>query len=182
MNTLKKIAKNNQRIPKWYREQKSIEEIKKDIEEINSNITNPHILNLKSLLLRPKKRIIKVEPHINKFTMDIELENNPHSYIANGTPVHNTINMPKETTPDQISSLLLEYLRDLKGVTVYVDGSRGGQVYENLTEEEAIEYIAGESVNDELSIDDVECKCAKPVEDEEGKEIGCEIPTKTKEE
>jgi len=96
--------------------------------------------------------------------------------------VSKTINLPAGTTADDLDKLLLEYTHDLKGVTVYVDGSRGGQVYENLTEEEAIEYIAGESVNDELSIDDVECACAKPVEDEEGKEIGCEIPTKIKEE
>lgn len=55
--------------------------------------------------------------------------------------VSKTINMPKGTTSDQLSELLLNYIYDLKGVTVYVDGSKEGQPLNTITEEQAIEFI-----------------------------------------
>jgi hypothetical protein len=36
---------------------------------------------------------------------------------------------------------LLEYIRDLKGVTLYVDGSREGQVLNPLSREETLKYL-----------------------------------------
>lgn len=92
--------------------------------------------------------------------------------------VSKTISMPKGTTPDQLSELLLEYIRELKGTTVYVDGSREGQIYNSLTEEEALEFIMSEMVSNNLSIEDVECNCQK-AKDENGEEIeACEITKK----
>lgn len=87
--------------------------------------------------------------------------------------VSKTINMPAGTTEEDLSKLLLEYVHELKGCTVYVDGSRYGQVYNKLTEEEALEQIMLDGVSTVLTIDDLECKCQKPNGDESE---SCEIP------
>ena len=95
-----------------------------------------------------------------------------------------TIVMPAGTTPDQLNKLLLEYIRDLKGVTIYIDGSREGQVYNSLTEEEVFDIFAKETigVNNDVDIDDVECKCQKP-KDENGEAVEvCELKTSDKKE
>lgn len=69
--------------------------------------------------------------------------------------VSKTINMPKGTTDDQLSDLLLEYANDLKGVTVYVDGSREGAPLTPITHEKAVEYINSEL--SDLTEDEVGC-------------------------
>jgi len=83
--------------------------------------------------------------------------------------VSKTINMPKGTTTEQLDKLLLEYARDLKGVTVYVDGSREveGQVYMSMTEEEVIDWIVNnpDGILTNFSAEDIECNCQKPVEE-----------------
>jgi len=91
-----------------------------------------------------------------------------------------TLNLPSGTTSDQLSNLLLEYIRDLKGCTVYVDGSRDGQVYNRLTEDEIFDIIAKETigVSNSLSADDVECNCSKPNESDSTVE-SCEIQFKS---
>jgi ribonucleoside-diphosphate reductase alpha chain len=55
--------------------------------------------------------------------------------------VSKTINLPKNTTSSQLSKLTLEYINDLKGATVYVDGSREGQILNKLTKKEVREYL-----------------------------------------
>ena len=55
--------------------------------------------------------------------------------------VSKTINLPKETTEQDLSNLLLEYIYDLKGVTVYRDVSRDGQILNRITKKEVIEYL-----------------------------------------
>lgn len=52
-----------------------------------------------------------------------------------------TINLPRGTTTEELSALTLEYIYDLKGVTVYVDGSREEQILNKLTEEEVKQHI-----------------------------------------
>lgn len=69
--------------------------------------------------------------------------------------VSKTINMPKGTTPEELSRFTLEYIRDLKGVTVYVDGSREKQIATHLSEQEARSYLETgdvDSIVDESSI------------------------------
>jgi ribonucleotide reductase alpha subunit len=69
--------------------------------------------------------------------------------------VSKTINMPKGTTSKELSKYTLEYIHDLKGVTVYVDGCREKQIATHLTEDEARKYLEtgdADSIADETSI------------------------------
>jgi len=83
--------------------------------------------------------------------------------------VSKTINMPKGTTTDQLDKLLLEYARDLKGVTIYVDGSREveGQVYMPMSDEEVIDWVVNnpDGILSNFSAEDIECNCQKPTEE-----------------
>lgn len=71
--------------------------------------------------------------------------------------ISKTINVPNETTPGELSRLLLEYMRDLKGVTVYRDGSKEGQILVPLSEADARNAIANESVDSEADEETVKC-------------------------
>lgn len=52
-----------------------------------------------------------------------------------------TINCPEGTTASDLSRYLLRYIGDLKGVTVYVDGSRKEQVLYPLSDDEALQHL-----------------------------------------
>jgi len=71
--------------------------------------------------------------------------------------VSKTINLPQESTTDDLSKLLLEYIYDLKGVTVYRDGSREGQILNKVTQDEVIEYLKENKSINSLSNEDVQC-------------------------
>jgi len=59
-------------------------------------------------------------------TYDLSVDDG-HSYIANGLVSHNTINLPRGTESSTVSDIYkYSWERGLKGVTVYVDGSRDG--------------------------------------------------------
>ena len=76
--------------------------------------------------------------------------------------VSKTINLPAETTEQDLSSLLLEYIYDLKGVTVYRDGSREGQVLNKVSEEEVKEYLKKQKET-EQSLREGDIKCSSGV-------------------
>lgn len=72
--------------------------------------------------------------------------------------VSKTINLPSETTNDDLSSLLLEYIRDLKGVTVYRDGCREGQILNKISEDKVKKYLLNNSkVENHLESEQVIC-------------------------
>lgn len=73
--------------------------------------------------------------------------------------VSKTINLPKDTTSNQLSKLLLEYAKDLKGVTVYRDGCREGQVLTRLSEKEVKEIYNNKNkkLDSNLTENDVRC-------------------------
>jgi ribonucleoside-diphosphate reductase alpha chain len=71
--------------------------------------------------------------------------------------VSKTILLPEYSTVSDLSAILLEYIYDLKGVTVYRDKSRKEQVYYKLSTEQIEEYINNSNVDTHLSEDDVKC-------------------------
>lgn len=72
--------------------------------------------------------------------------------------ISKTINLPEDTTVDKLNKLLLEYIYNLKGVTVYRDSSRSGQILNKISEEEVIEILKSkEEVSTQLSEHDVKC-------------------------
>lgn len=75
--------------------------------------------------------------------------------------VSKTINMPAGTTSEDLSKMTLEYIRDLKGVTVYVDGSREGQILNNITDKEVRDYIKAGSQSG--AADEASVRCATGV-------------------
>ena len=73
--------------------------------------------------------------------------------------VSKTINLPKETTENELSDLLLEYIHDLKGVTVYRDGSREGQILNRLSHED-VKTNLEQSNDHENFLEDGDIKCS----------------------
>lgn len=71
--------------------------------------------------------------------------------------VSKTINMPAKTTSKQLSKLMLEYIYDLKGVTIYVDGSREGQILNKVTEKEVKKYLKDNNVKETVDEEFVQC-------------------------
>jgi ribonucleoside-diphosphate reductase alpha chain len=71
--------------------------------------------------------------------------------------VSKTINMPKGTTAEQLSRLTLEYIRDLKGVTVYVDGTREDQILTKVEEAEVREYLKSSESKSDADIETIKC-------------------------
>jgi len=51
----------------------------------------------------------------------------------------------------------LEYINDLKGVTVYVDGSREGQILNKVTRKEAEQYLKGNNIKESADKETVQC-------------------------
>lgn len=83
----------------------------------------------------------------------LDMQSTIQQYIDSG--ISKTINLPERITKNQLSKLLLEYIYDLKGVTVYRDGSREGQPLNRLNDKEAKEYLNKADTN--LEEGDVQC-------------------------
>lgn len=75
--------------------------------------------------------------------------------------VSKTINMPKKTTTKDLSKFMLEYLHDLKGVTVYVDESRDGQILNKVTKKEVLAYLKENKINESADVETTKCASGK---------------------
>ncbi len=71
--------------------------------------------------------------------------------------VSKTINMPTGMTAQRLSKLTLEYIYDLKGVTVYVDDSREKQILTKVPEKEVIKYLKENKDTDAADIEIARC-------------------------
>ena len=73
--------------------------------------------------------------------------------------VSKTLLMPKGTGPGQLSELLLQYIRDLKGTTCYVDGSREGQILIPIDRRLAKTFLReeGDKIDTEADVETTEC-------------------------
>ena len=101
--------------------------------------------------------------YVDTFDLDPQDHFNVQAVIQKyvDSSVSKTINLPRETTSDDLSKLLLENITDLKGVTVYRDGCRGEQPLNKITKEQAIEYLKKENVKNTLETGDVQCVSGK---------------------
>lgn len=73
--------------------------------------------------------------------------------------VSKTINVPNDFSDDSLSELLLETISDLKGITVYRDGSREGQPIIPISEAEAKKIVSKN--NNSTVIDEDLLSCAR---------------------
>lgn len=55
--------------------------------------------------------------------------------------ISKTLNLPEGTTVEELNKMVLTYIRDLKGLTVYVDNSRAEQVLNRISIEEARKHL-----------------------------------------
>ena len=72
-----------------------------------------------------------------------------------------TINCPKGTNVTKLSALLLEYIHDLKGVTVYVDGSKEGQVLNPMSVAQARKHLDAEQMDNEEGVQCARGQCER---------------------
>jgi ribonucleoside-diphosphate reductase alpha chain len=87
-------------------------------------------------------------------TYDLHIKSG-NSYLVNGIISHNTINLPRGTSPEVVGKLYqLAWQKGLKGVTVYVDGSRDGVlITEPTAKKEEFQYIDAPSRGESLECD-----------------------------
>jgi len=86
----------------------------------------------------------------------LEVQATIQKYIDSS--VSKTILLPSQTQVKDLDKILMEYIYDLKGITIYRDTSRGKQVYYRLSEEEIEKYGEKEGVLDRLAEEDMACK------------------------
>lgn len=85
---------------------------------------------------------------VDHFQSSYDLSVKDHLEIQKVCQVHvdqaisKTINVPANYPKEELYSLFLDYLPYLKGLTIYVDGSRGGAPLESMSYEEASQVIS----------------------------------------
>lgn len=85
-----------------------------------------------------------------------EVQSAVQKYVDGG--VSKTINLPMDTKKEELSDLLLEYIWDLKGVTVYRDGSKSEQPLTALDESQVREYLKNnKAINEKCDEGSVSC-------------------------
>lgn len=95
-------------------------------------------LDIQDYLLDPTYTFLEVKEIQNGqtcLTMDVSVPDG-NSYVLNGFVSHNTVNIPNETTVEEVSDIYMKaWKNNLKGITVYREGSREGILITKDTKE-----------------------------------------------
>jgi len=86
----------------------------------------------------------------------LEMQSTVQQYVDSS--VSKTINLPKQTTGEELSEWLLTYIPNLKGTTVYKDGTMESQVYNKISIEEAKKHVLNKTSTNNINGDDFRCK------------------------
>lgn len=93
--------------------------------------------------------------HELKMKDHFEMQRTVQKHIDNA--VSKTINIPQGTSKEMLSDLYMEYFPELKGVTVYPEGSRENQPLTPMNLEEAIEVYKNKTATSVAAVED-KCK------------------------
>ena len=92
-------------------------------------------------------KIKKINPDVEdvlecskEIPVDVQLEIQKRLSRVIDSGISKTINIPKETTPEELSEKILAYAPYIKGITVYRRGSRGNEPIQEITEEEYLKH------------------------------------------
>jgi len=97
---------------------------------------------------------LSVEDFQNSYDLSmrdhLEMQRTCQRHVDNA--VSKTVNLPPGTTPEELSELFMEFIPELKGVTVYPVGSREDQpltpLSREIAEQVVFDAIAGAAGND----------------------------------
>jgi len=119
------IQKTSDRIPASYRSEKTIEDIKNDLNSLNwDDVTNQHLFNLRAVIFPQPKTVTGIRMVGKKQTGDLEIDHPSHSYYANGVPTHNTVNLPADYPYDDFDKLFRDAWKSgVRGITTYREGT-----------------------------------------------------------
>jgi len=110
-----------------------------------------HPVYLNCLISSTRQPVWLVDTHDIKPEAHFETQIAISKYIDSN--ISKTINLPKETTVEDLSQLLLEYIWDMKSVTVYRDGCRKEQILYPLTETQTKQAIKNKQIVTEPTLD-----------------------------
>ncbi len=86
----------------------------------------------------------------------LEMQSVVQQYVDSS--VSKTINLPQDTTEEELSEWLLTYMPNLKGTTVYKDGTMESQVYNRISYEDAVKFVLEKKASSNLNGDDFRCR------------------------
>jgi len=83
----------------------------------------------------------------------LEVQSTIQRFLDGG--ISKTLLVPEKTTVEDLDKYLMEYIHDIKGVTLYRNESRKEQVYYRLSEEEIQKHLNNAETT--LTLEDVDC-------------------------